>query len=38
MQKVAEKHTINSGVKLNWIAPEEDVLREQVTSDTETKK
>ena len=36
MQKVAEAYTADTGVKLNWVALEEGVLREQVTSDTAT--
>ena len=36
MQKVAEAYTEETGVKLNWVALEEGVLREQVTSDTAT--
>ena len=36
MQKVAEAYTAETGVKLNWVALEEGVLREQVTSDTAT--
>lgn len=36
MQKVAEAYTARTGVKLNWVALEEGVLREQVTSDTAT--
>lgn len=36
MQKVAEKYTADTGVKLNWVSLEEGVLREQVTSDTAT--
>ncbi|MEP3498549.1 MAG: sugar ABC transporter substrate-binding protein, partial [Lentilitoribacter sp.] len=36
MQKVAEKYTEETGVKLNWVSLEEGVLREQVTSDTAT--
>jgi len=36
MQKVAEKYTAETGVKLNWVSLEEGVLREQVTSDTAT--
>ena len=31
MQKVAEAYTADTGVKLNWVALEEGVLREQVT-------
>ncbi len=36
MQKVAEAYTAETGVSLNWVALEEGVLREQVTSDTAT--
>ena len=36
MQKVAEAYTEETGVTLNWVALEEGVLREQVTSDTAT--
>ena len=36
MQKVAKAYTEETGVKLNWVALEEGVLREQVTSDTAT--
>ena len=36
MQKVAEAYTEATGTKLNWVALEEGVLREQVTSDTAT--
>ena len=36
MQKVAEAYTAETGVNLNWVALEEGVLREQVTSDTAT--
>jgi sorbitol/mannitol transport system substrate-binding protein len=36
MQTVAEAYTEETGVKLNWVALEEGVLREQVTSDTAT--
>ena len=36
MQKVAEAYTADTGVSLNWVALEEGVLREQVTSDTAT--
>lgn len=36
MQKVAEAYTEETGVKLNWVALEEGVLRDQVTSDTAT--
>jgi sorbitol/mannitol transport system substrate-binding protein len=36
MQKVAQAYTDETGVKLNWVALEEGVLREQVTSDTAT--
>ena len=36
MQKVAEAYTKDTGVKLNWVALEEGVLREQVQSDTAT--
>ncbi|MEL6965895.1 MAG: sugar ABC transporter substrate-binding protein [Pseudomonadota bacterium] len=36
MQKVAEKYTKETGVKLKWVSLEEGVLREQVTSDTAT--
>ena len=36
MQKVAEAYTAETGVTLNWVALEEGVLREQVTSDTAT--
>ncbi|MEL7098565.1 MAG: sugar ABC transporter substrate-binding protein [Pseudomonadota bacterium] len=36
MQKVAEAYTEETGVALNWVALEEGVLREQVTSDTAT--
>ena len=36
MQKVAEGYTEATGTKLNWVALEEGVLREQVTSDTAT--
>ena len=36
MQKVAEAYTAETGVELNWVALEEGVLREQVTSDTAT--
>ena len=36
MQKVAEAYTAETGVALNWVALEEGVLREQVTSDTAT--
>ena len=34
--KVAEAYTAETGVALNWVALEEGVLREQVTSDTAT--
>lgn len=36
MQKVAEAYTAETGVKLNWVALEEGVLREQVSSDSAT--
>lgn len=36
MQKVAESYTAETGVALDWVALEEGVLREQVTSDTAT--
>ena len=36
MQTVAEAYTAETGVELNWVALEEGVLREQVTSDTAT--
>ena len=36
MQKVAEAYTAETGVKLEWVALEEGVLREQVSSDTAT--
>lgn len=36
MQKVAEAYTAETGVALEWVALEEGVLREQVTSDTAT--
>jgi len=36
MQTVAEAYTAETGVTLNWVALEEGVLREQVTSDTAT--
>ena len=36
MQKVAEAYTAETGVGLEWVALEEGVLREQVTSDTAT--
>jgi sorbitol/mannitol transport system substrate-binding protein len=36
MQKVAEAYTAETGTTLNWVALEEGVLREQVTSDTAT--
>ncbi|MEO0387768.1 MAG: extracellular solute-binding protein, partial [Pseudomonadota bacterium] len=36
MQKVAEAYTEETGVQLEWVALEEGVLREQVTSDTAT--
>ncbi len=36
MQTVAEAYTEETGVELNWVALEEGVLREQVTSDTAT--
>ena len=36
MQTVAEAYTEETGIKLNWVALEEGVLREQVTSDTAT--
>ncbi len=36
MQTVAEAYTEETGVTLNWVALEEGVLREQVTSDTAT--
>lgn len=36
MQKVAEKYTADTGVKIKWVSLEEGVLREQVTSDTAT--
>ena len=36
MQTVAEAYTAETGVELKWVALEEGVLREQVTSDTAT--
>ena len=36
MQTVAEAYTEETGIELNWVALEEGVLREQVTSDTAT--
>ena len=36
MQSVAEAYTEETGVQLEWVALEEGVLREQVTSDTAT--
>jgi sorbitol/mannitol transport system substrate-binding protein len=36
MQKVAEAYTAETGVQLKWVALEEGVLREQVSSDTAT--
>jgi sorbitol/mannitol transport system substrate-binding protein len=36
MQTVAEAYTAETGVQLEWVALEEGVLREQVTSDTAT--
>ncbi|MEM8804291.1 MAG: extracellular solute-binding protein, partial [Pseudomonadota bacterium] len=36
MQTVAEAYTEETGIQLNWVALEEGVLREQVTSDTAT--
>ena len=36
MQTVAEAYTEETGVQLEWVALEEGVLREQVTSDTAT--
>jgi sorbitol/mannitol transport system substrate-binding protein len=36
MQSVAEAYTAETGVALEWVALEEGVLREQVTSDTAT--
>ena len=36
MQTVAEAYTAETGIELNWVALEEGVLREQVTSDTAT--
>ena len=36
MQTVAEAYTAETGVTLNWVALEEGVLRDQVTSDTAT--
>ena len=36
MQTVAEAYTEETGVELNWVALEEGVLRDQVTSDTAT--
>ena len=36
MQTVAKAYTAETGVELNWVALEEGVLREQVTSDTAT--
>jgi sorbitol/mannitol transport system substrate-binding protein len=36
MQKVAEAYTAQTGVQLRWVALEEGVLREQVSSDTAT--
>ena len=36
MQKVAEAYTEETGVQLEWVALEEGVLRDQVTSDTAT--
>lgn len=37
MQKVAELYTDQTGVKLNWVALEENALREQVTSGAATE-
>ncbi|MCH2096147.1 MAG: sugar ABC transporter substrate-binding protein [Rhodobacteraceae bacterium] len=36
MQTVAKAYTAETGIELNWVALEEGVLREQVTSDTAT--
>ena len=36
MQTVAKAYTAETGVELNWVALEEGVLREQVTSETAT--
>ena len=36
MQTVAEAYTAETGIELNWVALEEGVLRDQVTSDTAT--